>query len=725
MVFDFLGVPDPARPGPPMEPEARQSRLAAMAGQLARARSARGEIVVHLYEDLHWFDPASDAMLAARVEGWPGTRTLGLFTFRPEYRAPWMELPLYRALPLRPLGSAAVSELLHDLLGTDPSLAGLDQRIAGGAAGNPFFVEEVVQALVEAGHLAGTKGAYHLARAVNDLAIPPTVHALLAARVDRLPEEEKGVLQTAAVIGKEFTGPVLRVVTGLPDETLAAALDALARAEFLHETALYPEAEYAFKHPLTQEVAYRSLLGERRRQIHDAVARAIERTYPEKLDERAALVAHHWECAGDRLEAARWHHQAGRWVRARNVPEAMRHWRRARELLREVPESEGALRLGLAVRRNLLGHSWIVGMADDEARVLFEEGNALATRRKDLRSLALLRWGYGESRRAWGWVAEMSEHLREVLRLSEESGDDALTFAVRASLVMNNAIRGDLHEAERVAVQLLDGPPPDYRYGAQFFAGGATPLACAMLYLGRALVEQGRLDEGEPHLQRALQLAAEFGDQAALGMGRLHLVVLSYSRGDARGAMDAARLMMETAGSRHARNFEQARGAVALAHLGRQEWGDAASAFEPALAFCREHGVQLDAEAEQLSWLAEAHLGRGDPRAALATAEEAQAIGRSRGQQLGELDAEIVRARALVRLGGPDAAEAALAAAAALVERTGAGSRAPFLHLAQAALAAARGDPARRERELREAHRLFTAMGAPLRAEQVARELDT
>jgi len=240
------------------------------------------------------------------------------------------------------------------------------------------------------------------------------------------------------------------------------------------------------------------------------------------------------------------------------------------------------------------------------------------------------------------------------------------------------------------------------------------------------LVLPYRLDEGETYLQRALRLGAEFGDQNALLSGRSYLAQLSYYRGDVHGATDAARLAMESADSRDVRQFEQAREAVALAHLGRQEWEEAASAFEAGLASSREHGVRLDVEAEQLAWLAEAHLGRGDPRTALATVEEAREIGRSRGQQLGELDAEIVRARALLRLGGPDAAdaaEAALAAAAALVERTGAGSRAPFLHLARAELAAARGDRATRERELREARRLFVTMGAPLRAEQVAREL--
>src|SRR5262249_25444873 len=155
------------------------------------------------------------------------------------------------------------------------------------------------------------------------------------------------------------------------------------------------------------------------------------------------------------------------------------------------------------------------------------------------------------------------------------------------------------------------------RYGARFLAGGTTPLAAATCYLGRALIEQGRLDEGETHLQRALRLGAEFDDQHALVMGRSHLALLSYYRGDVRGATDAARLVMETAGH-YVRPSAQAREAVALAHLGRQEWEEAASAFEAGLAFCRKHGVRLDMEAEQLAWLAEAHLGRGDPRTALA-----------------------------------------------------------------------------------------------------------
>src|SRR5262249_51244955 len=196
----------------------------------------------------------------------------------------------------------------------------------------PFFIEEIVRDLVETGTLVGTKGAYQLARPVNDLAVPASVQAVLAARIDRLPEREKQVVQIASVIGKTFPEPVLeRVVVGAdPTSTLAAseiapALAALSDAEFVYEKAVYPEREYAFKHPLTQQVAYESLLRDRRRRTHATVARVLEDLDAAKLDERAALLAHHWEAAGEPVLAARWHARAAEWIGLNAYAEAYAH----------------------------------------------------------------------------------------------------------------------------------------------------------------------------------------------------------------------------------------------------------------------------------------------------------------------------------------------------------------------------------------------------------------
>src|SRR5262249_48159275 len=157
-----------------------------------------------LFEDLHWIDDGSAPFLETLVDAVPGTRTLLVLTFRPEYHAAWMQKSHYLRLPLLPLGPEASSELLRELLGSDPSVAGLVERMRQRTAGNPFFAEEIVQALADAGSLDGSKGVYRLRAPVETLGLPASVQVVLGARIDRLPEREKHVLQTAAVIGKEF-----------------------------------------------------------------------------------------------------------------------------------------------------------------------------------------------------------------------------------------------------------------------------------------------------------------------------------------------------------------------------------------------------------------------------------------------------------------------------------------------------------------------------------------
>jgi class 3 adenylate cyclase len=305
IVFDFLGVPDSERPAPPLGPEARQRQLLDLIRRLARARSAR-EPAVLLFEDLHWFDRASEEFIENVVaEVAPGNRTLMLLNFRPEYHASWMRRSYYQQLPLLPLGPEAIRELLADLLGTDSSLRRLTELIQERTGGNPFFIEEIVQSLLETRALVGTRGAYRLDKPLEQIGVPATVQSVLSARIDRLPEREKQVLQIASVIGKNFSEPILRRVGEIGDGDLPAALHALTSAEFLYQEVLYPQAEYAFKHPLTQEVAYRSQLAERRARVHAAVARAIEELDSGKLGERAALLAYHWERAGDAREAAK------------------------------------------------------------------------------------------------------------------------------------------------------------------------------------------------------------------------------------------------------------------------------------------------------------------------------------------------------------------------------------------------------------------------------------
>ena len=268
-----------------------------------------------------------------------------LTNFRPEFSAAWMRHSYYQQIPLAPLSAGAVGEMLDHMLGDDPSLATLPTHLVERTAGNPFFVEEMVRALVEDGTLNGQAGAYRLTRPLDPVGLPASVQAALSARIDRLAAEHKPLLQSAAVIGRSFSEAVLARVMGKPVDALATSLSALCAAELLQETQQYPVAEYRFWHPLTQEVAYATMLAGRRARLHTAVAEAlIEQTDADRLDEQAALVAWHWERAGRRLEAAQWSVRAGGFALRSDLGEAMRRWRVAVEQLdaaEQTPEQCG------------------------------------------------------------------------------------------------------------------------------------------------------------------------------------------------------------------------------------------------------------------------------------------------------------------------------------------------------------------------------------------------
>jgi class 3 adenylate cyclase len=308
MVLDLFGVAE-AGAGPAGSAGDRQAELASVVRRLVRRGGGDGPAVL-LLDDAHWIDPASDELMGELATSLGGTRALLLANFRPEYRPPWLGGAHYHQLPLTPLDETSSRALLADLLGGDDSVGALADLIWERTAGNPFFIEEVVQALAGSATLSGQRGGYRLATPVADVAIPSTVQALLAARIDRLDDVPKQVLQAAAVIGKQFDEPLLRAVVALGGETVTSALLGLQEADFIHEAAAYSQPQYAFKHPLTREVAYQSQLGDQRAGMHAAVATALEKLRADRLGECASLIAHHWEASGKRFQAARWQRRA-------------------------------------------------------------------------------------------------------------------------------------------------------------------------------------------------------------------------------------------------------------------------------------------------------------------------------------------------------------------------------------------------------------------------------
>jgi class 3 adenylate cyclase len=272
-------------------PQRRQRTLAALKRVLLRESQVQPVLVV--FEDLHWIDSETQVLLDSLVESLPTARILLLVNYRPEYQHSWGGKTYYTQLRLDPLPPVSADELLQALLGDDASLQPLTQLLIARTEGNPFFLEESVRALVEAGGLVGEPGAYRLAQALPTIQVPATVQAVLAARIDRLPPEEKRLLQTAAVIGTEVPLPLLQAIAELPEDAVQRGLAHLQAAEFLYETRLFPEHAYTFKHALTHDVAYGGLLQERRRVLHARIVEALEALAGERVTEQVERLAQH------------------------------------------------------------------------------------------------------------------------------------------------------------------------------------------------------------------------------------------------------------------------------------------------------------------------------------------------------------------------------------------------------------------------------------------------
>jgi adenylate cyclase len=718
LLFEFLGVADREAPPPELDPEARHRRLIEVVMRLVRARG-RQEPAVFLFEDLHWIDPGSEAFLERLAEIAEETRTLVLVNFRPEYRADWMRQACYTALPLASLGERAVEELLDELLGRDPSTAGLRKRIRARAAGNPFFVEEVVYSLLEAGVLERAGDACRMVRPIERLEVPDTVTAVVAARIDRLNETEKRALQTAAVIGRSFSETLLGRVLGRPERELRDVLHVLTESGFVDEDSQHPFSEYAFRHPLMQEVAYGSQLAGQRERIHAAVARELEQLHSDRLDSNAALLAHHEEGAGRRLEAARWHRRAAEWVGIRDVDAAHRHWRAVMALAGQVPESAERDELQLQAHVWMQQLAWRLGFSEEETHRLFSSGVALAERRGERMTVVTLTLGYAIYRGVIGDEEGEYRYGAEAAALADEAGNLFFSLAARAVMASSLHFQGRLREAIEVADWAV-GRRPDPAVGDRFWISPYTYL------LGlRGVLHSlcGRFDSASVDLERALDLANESGDSESLGCVHGFAVQQARCTGETLSALAHARQMLHVAERTGiplllVDAYLSLGSALALS----AQWDDSVEALEQALEIADSRRVLLGQKRRILAVLAEAYLGRNEHERARHIAEELLAAPATSRALLVEISAQLVLARALLRVEGEkarDAAHAAISRAALLIEESGARSLAPEIHRALSEVAEHEGDRATRLRELREAHRLYREMAARAHADRI------
>jgi class 3 adenylate cyclase/tetratricopeptide (TPR) repeat protein len=472
----LLDVP----PGDPAWDQLAHSPRRAATADAVKAvlvRESQTRPVVITFEDLHWVDAESQAVLDGLIAGLPAAPIFLLLNYRPEYQHAWGNKTYYAQLRLEPLRPESADEMLRAMLGESPSLASVKRLLIHRTDGNPFFLEESVRTLVETGLLAGERGAYRPVRPVESIQIPATVQALVAARIDRLPVEDKHVLQTAAVIGRDVLLPVLRDIADLSEDAHHAALDRLQGAGFLSETTLFPEPEYTFRHPLTHEVAYAGLLHERRRALHARVVDAFERLYPDRRAERL-----HWLA----LHA----------FRGEVWGKALLYLRHA---ISDTPEALDAMEVVLAPGGP--GHFWWTG---DHARARETALRDLAVSRSfrvfQQQTAALLRLGQihhslGDFARAEEFLRQNVENLGGELRLDRLGLPGLPSVSSRTWLAWCLTERGELARAAEHAEAGL-------RIAEE--AGHLRSLTVATMGLGVVQMASGRMEDAVSTLERGL-----------------------------------------------------------------------------------------------------------------------------------------------------------------------------------------------------------------------------
>ena len=668
LVFDFLGVRDPDLPLGQMSPEARARALGGVVCRLINAPSRRHTVVL-VVEDLHWMDEGSNTMLDEMINSVAGTHTLAVLNFRPEYSLDWDSSPIYNRLSLEPLRREDTGEMLRDIAGEDPSLDGLEEPIHERSAGNPFFVEEIVRELVETGHFAGERGAYRLVRPVEEAGVPATVQAILTARIDRLEPAAKQLLQVSSVVGKEVGERALGLTAGLTEGELNPAICELVDGGFLYEAELYPERVLAFRHPLTREVAYGTQLAERRTATHAAAARAMIELEPDRLDELAALVAHHMEAGDEVLEAARWSARAAHWAGHTRPQDAMRLWRQVTALADRLEESEESTALAVSSRLLQLEYAWRLGMDRDAEEALAAEATEIAERIGDVHSLALLKLltkaTPGRTEHSAEWIAA----AREAIELADGNGDPSLRIAVRSGSAYAFMCAGDLDNLERIADELLELTGGDPGLGAGIVVD--CPIAWGLMAKAVALRERDRPDEAEELLDRALRLTGEHDDPETEGWARGSKSLLLADQGKIEAALALARRNRESI-ERLGDVFSLSTALTSMSYvqIANAEFGEALETVELADRLYREAmGSGGETEAWRSTLRARALLGLGRADEALEEIEWAASTAERRGMGWQIPSAFHALAQARAATGAPGVEEALDSAAEAAARR--------------------------------------------------------
>jgi class 3 adenylate cyclase/tetratricopeptide (TPR) repeat protein len=503
-ILDLLDALDAGHPFRSLEPDQHRQHTYQAVIRLVLSEN-RVQPVIAIFEDLHWYDSLTLGLLQELVVRAQNARLLLLVTYRPEYHDEWRNRPNYHQLHLDPFASESLAALLQALLGSNPNLQILKSFLMQRASGNPFFIEEIVRALVDTGVIEGTRSNYRLAKPFSGHEIPPTVQAVLAARIDGLPAAEKRLLQEASVIGHDVLFALLHAISGLPEDELRGLLDQVQDAEFLYATQLFPDLQYSFTHSLTHDVTYNGVLHDRRRDIHARIVNAIEKLHAGHLDEQIERLAHHAVRGELKDKAVHYLRRAGAKAAARSaLADARACFEQALDILKTQPENETTLEQGFEIRLELRP----VLRQLDEGRQMLEqlrEAEVIATRLKDDRRRGLV---CALMTTVHSSVDQLDEALAtgsRALEIAERLDDAKLRFLSTSNLSQVYCYRGEYERAVELATSNLAALPAEW---VNEHFGLSVPLSIFdRAWLIMSLAELGRFAEAARYEAEAIKIA--------------------------------------------------------------------------------------------------------------------------------------------------------------------------------------------------------------------------
>jgi tetratricopeptide (TPR) repeat protein len=675
-------------------------------------QESRVHPVILVFEDLHWIDAESQAFLDHLVDALGEARLLLLINYRPEYVHGWSARSNYQLLRIEGLPPATADELLDTLLGSDPSLRPLKRVLAERTDGNPLFIEEMVRTLRETATLPGDPGGHWLARAVETLRVPATVQAVLAARIDRLPDDLKRLLQCAAVIGTDVPFALLREVMDVDPAELRGGLAGLQASEFLYETQLFPDIQYTFRHTLTHEVAYGSVVSERRRGLHARVAAAIERLHAGRLAEQVERLSHHTVRAELWGKAVGYLRQAGDKALGRSANREAADWfTQALDALEHLPNESDTLRLGVDLRLDLRGALYALGDFEPMLERL-REAEEVAKKLEDPRRLAWVSMYIGEHWRQKGNFALALELVERALALGETLGDPAVRLAAHQYLGLACHAVGDYRRAI-THIRTVAELPEDEAVAAHFRptqAGSRAGFrAVSLAWLTRCLAETGEFDEGRTHGLDAVRIAESIEQPYSLvsagwGLGHLHAT---------QGAFEQAVPVLERAlatarEARITRLLPQVMRPLGLAYVFSGRTDDGVVLLEEAVRIVESIDLIVGLSST-LECLGEACVAAGRWDRAGEVAERAFAVARDRGQRAERAATLRLLGDVAAGRGSPTDARRSYGESVGLAESLGMRPLTARSRLALGVLLGREGNPASRP-TLEEARAAFRAM---------------